>query len=259
MKIGIFDSGIGGLTVLHQALRTLPNEEYLYYADVDHVPYGEKTKDEILRYVDGAVGFMVSKGVKAAVLACNTATSVAIGTLRKKYDIPILGIEPAVKPAVEGCEGKRIMVIATPVTVREEKLKNLIVRVDGEHMVDLLPLPRLVAFAEKGEFRSPELWDYLKTRFSEYDLSDYSFLVLGCTHFNFFKDTFRRIFPKCVRIIDGSAGTVNHLKEVLKENGLLEHNPFSVEYYLSGRKVTDAARLERIRKLHDRLEQMLRL
>lgn len=247
------------MAVLHQAFLSLPKEEYLYYADVDHVPYGEKKKDEIIRYVDEAVGFMVSKDVKAAVIACNTATSVAIESLRRKYSIPILGIEPAVKPAVEGCEGKRIMVVATPVTVREEKLKNLIARVDEDHMVDLLPLPRLVTFAEKGEFNSPELWEYLKSEFSKFDLSDYSFLVLGCTHFNFFKDSFRRIFPRCVCIIDGSVGTVNHLTDVLKENGLLENNACTAEYYLSGRKVTDAAGLERIQKLHERLDQMLRL
>lgn len=259
MKIGIFDSGIGGMTVLHQAFLSLPKEEYLYYADVDHVPYGVKKKEDIIRYVDDAVKFMISKDVKAVVIACNTATSVAIEALRGKYSIPILGIEPAVKPAVEGCEGKRIMVIATPVTVREEKLKNLIARVDEDHLVDLLPLPRLVTFAERGEFNSPELGQYLKSEFSKYDLSDYSFLVLGCTHFNFFKDSYRRFFPKCVSIIDGSEGTIRHLEDVLRENDLLENNICSAEYYLSGRKVTDKASLERIEKLHQRLDEMLRV
>lgn len=259
MKIGILDSGIGGMTVLHQAFLSLPNEDYLYYADVDHVPYGEKKKEDIIHYVDEAVRFMLSKDVKAVVIACNTATSVAIEALRKKYSIPILGIEPAVKPAVEECEGKRIMVIATPVTVREERLKNLIARVDEDHLVDLLPLPKLVPFAEKGEFQSPELEEYLQNQFSKYDLSDYSSLVLGCTHFNFFKDSFRRIFPKCISIIDGSVGTVNHLADVLKENGLLENNTCSAEYYRSGRKVTDAENLERIQKLHRRLDEMLKI
>ena len=257
LKIGIFDSGIGGLTVLHQAMLLLPEEEYLFYADTDHVPYGEKTKEEIVRYVSGAVRFMVEKGVKAVVIACNTATSVAIGALRREYAIPVLGIEPAVKPAVEENDGKRIMVIATPVTVREERLKNLIARMDEDHLVDLLPLPKLVRFAEAGNFRSPEVSAYLCGQFAGYDLENYSSLVLGCTHFNFFKDTLSEIFPRSVDFLDGSEGTANHLAEVLRENGLLEHNARTVDYYRSGRKVTDAESLRRIRRLHERLDQML--
>lgn len=256
MKIGIFDSGIGGLTVLHQAMLTLPEEEYLFYADADHVPYGEKTKEEIIRYTDEAVRFMLAKDVKAVVVACNTATSVAIGELRRSYSVPVLGIEPAVKPAVEENDGKRVMVIATPVTVREEKLKNLITRLDGDRLVDLLPLPKLVRFAESGNFRSPEVTAYLRGKFAGYRLERYSSLVLGCTHFNYFKDTLSEIFPRSVDFLDGSEGTANHLADVLRENGILEHNARMVEYYRSGRKVTDAESLARIRRLLERLDEM---
>ena len=258
MKIGFFDSGIGGITVLHQAMLSMPNEEFLFYADEDHVPYGLKTKEEIVRFVDQAVRFMVEKEVKAIVIACNTATSVAIGFVRKKYGIPILGMEPAVKPAVQRNSGKRVMVIATPVTVREDKLKNLLDRVDENHQVDLLALPRLVTFAEKGEFESAELKQYLSDEFSRYDLTDYSALVLGCTHFNYFKDSYAEIFPDGVDLIDGSAGTVRHLKDVLKEQNLLENGRQSVEYYRSGRRVTDIESLKRIELLHRRLDEMLR-
>ena len=128
MKIGIFDSGIGGLSVLHQAMITLPEADYIFYADVDNVPYGEKTRDEVRKLVDHAVGFLVEKGCQAVVLACNTATSAAISYLRDKYKLTIIGIEPAVKPAVEhtlNC-GKRVMVVSTPVTAKGEKLKKLI-------------------------------------------------------------------------------------------------------------------------------------
>jgi glutamate racemase len=256
LKIGFFDSGIGGLTVLHQAMQVLPEEEFLFYADSEHVPFGEKTKEQIIRYTDEAVQFMLSKGVKAVVIACNTATSVAIGFLRSRYQIPILGIEPAVKPAVEECAGKRIMVMATPVTVREEKLKNLIARVDSEHRVDLLPMPNLVRFAEAGNFRSPEVTAYLCSQLAKYDLRNYSSLVLGCTHFNFFKDTMQEIFPSSVDFLDGSEGTARHLADVLKQNDLLEHHPQTVEYYRSGCKITAPEELERIRRLHQRLERM---
>lgn len=258
MKIGIFDSGIGGITVLHQAALSLPREQYLYFADVDHVPYGVKTKEEIVHYADDAVGFLVQQGAKAVVVACNTATSVAIAALRKKYPVPILGMEPAVKPAVQHNDGKRVMVIATPVTVREKKLKNLLARFDEEHRVDLLALPRLVSFAERGEFETEALKDYLKQEFSPFDLSNYSALVLGCTHFNFFKDSFHKLFPNGVDLIDGSAGTVNHLKEVLQKQDLLENQSFRVDYYLSKRKVQDPKALERITRLHHRLDEMLK-
>lgn len=243
---------------MHQAMLSLPREQYLYYADVDHVPYGLKTKEQIRGYADGAVGFLVEKGAKAVVVACNTATSVAIAFLRKKYfPIPILGMEPAVKPAVQRNSGKRVMVIATPVTVREKKLKDLLVRFDGDHRVDLLALPRLVTFAEREEFDSKELKNYLRREFSRYDLQNYSALVLGCTHFNFFKDSFHEIFPDGVDLIDGSVGTVNHLKELLEGQGLPENGELHEDYYASGRKIVDGETLGRISRLHSRLDEML--
>ena len=260
MKIGIFDSGIGGLTVLHQAMLLLPEEDYLFYADTDHVPYGEKTKEEIVRYTDEAVRFLLQKGAGAIIIACNTATSVAIRELRRRYHVPILGIEPAVKPAVEECDGsRRIMVIATPVTVREEKLKNLIARVDEDHLVDLLPLPKLVRFAEAGDFRSREVTAYLRGRFAAYDLGRYSSLVLGCTHFNYFKDTLSGIFPPTVDFLDGSEGTARHLAEILRENAPAAPRTGRVDYYRSGRPVADAASLARIRRLLARLEEMRKI
>lgn len=257
MKIGFFDSGIGGLTVLHQAMHRLPKESFIYYADTDNVPYGTKSKEEIIGYVDAAVNFLIGQGVKAIVIACNTATSVAIDYLRKKYDLPILGMEPAVKPAVKRCMDKRVMVIATPLTVREDKLKNLLQQLDDDHRVDLLPLPQLVLFAESGKFEGWEVEAYLRTEFSSYPLDNYSALCLGCTHFNYFKDTLRQIFPSEVEFIDGSEGTVNHLMNILQENNLLEHNLATVEYYESGRLISEKQELERITQLHKRLEDML--
>lgn len=258
LKIGILDSGIGGLTVLHQAIITLPKEDFIYYADTDNVPYGTKSRDEIIGYVDRAVGFLVNQGVKAIVIACNTATSVAIEYIRGKYSFPVLGMEPAVKPAVERCNGKRVMVIATPLTVKEEKLHHLIQQVDDEHIVDLLPMPGLVTFAEAYRFDSPEVEEYLRRELAGYELENYSALILGCTHFNYFKDTYRRIFPKDVAFIDGSVGTVNHLKHILEDNGLMEENHGTVEYYTSGRLITDRDQLQQIKMLHERLEIMLK-
>lgn len=257
MKIGIFDSGIGGLSVLHQALITLPKEDYIYYADTDNVPYGTKEREQIIGYVDHAIDFLVGKGVKAIVIACNTATSIAAEYVRHKYTLPILGMEPAVKPAVAKSNGKRVMVIATPVTVREEKLRNLIELVDDEHRVDLVATPGLVRFAEAGVFESAEVEQYLRKEFAPYQLENYSALILGCTHFNYFKDTYRRIFPKETAFMDGSVGTVNYLKKILTEQNLLENNRGTVEYYMSGRPVYKEEDLQRLDCLHERLDKML--
>lgn len=258
MKIAFFDSGIGGITVLHQAMLTLPKEDYLYYADVDHVPFGRKTREQIITYTDDAVRFLVGRGAQAVVIACNTATCSAIGCLRKKYALPILGMEPAVKPAVEEADTGRVLVVATPVTVKGEKLKNLLARVDGRHCVDTLALPELVTFAENGEFVSPRIRGYLAQRFRPYHLEEYSALVLGCTHFNYFKDTFRKFFSAKAEIIDGSEGTVNHLADVLGLSDAETAHGGAVEYYASGRRVNDPAAMKRISELHTRLDRMLR-
>ena len=124
--IGVFDSGIGGLTVLKKIVEILPDEKYIYYADTDNVPYGTKPKEEVKEYINQAVNFLISKNVKAIVIACNTATSIAVKELRENYTLPIIGIEPAAKPAVENRGEKRVLIMATPTTIKEEKLKFFI-------------------------------------------------------------------------------------------------------------------------------------
>lgn len=256
MNIGIFDSGIGGMTLLHQAMITLPKENFIFYADTDHVPYGTKTKEQVIRFVDEVMQFMLEHDCKAVVIACNTATSVAAEIMREKYEIPIIGIEPAVKPAVEQSAGKRVMVVATPLTIQEEKLKNLVEKVDDAHLVDLLALPRLVSFAEQGEFDSLQVEEYLREKLAPFSLEEYGELVLGCTHFNYFKDSFRKILPSDVRMIDGSAGTINQLKRILQNNGQLEQNEGTVRYFASGREWVSEQDLKRMEMLHKRLENM---
>ena len=256
MKIGFYDSGMGGLSVLNHAMRVLPNEEYLYLADTDNVPYGTKTKEEIVLFAEDAVSFMIEKGVKAILIACNTATSVAIAHLREKYPLPILGMEPAVKPAVLKSGGKKVLVTATPITVQGKKLKNLIEEIGGEEFCDLLPLPALVNFAENMEFNSPDVREYLQNELSAYNLSDYSHIVLGCTHFNYFKEAFCNVLPSGIEFIGGMRGTVSHLKNILEEQNLLENNNLSVDYYFSKRYVSDKENLEKIKSYHNWLDKM---
>lgn len=245
MSIGIFDSGIGGLTVLREAIRLMPNEDYLYYADTKHVPYGTKPKDEVRGYIFDAADFFESQGVGALVVACNTATSIAINDLRERYSFPIIGMEPAVKPAVLKADDRRVLVLATPITVREKKLHDLVEKLDSEDIVDLHALPGLVEFAEKFIFDEDAVIPYLLDEFSRYDLKEYGAVVLGCTHFVFFRKHFERILPQGVDILDGNQGTINRLMKVLGNSKSDYDGEGNVEFYCSGEKEIDDSKYRR--------------
>jgi glutamate racemase len=250
-QIGFFDSGIGGLTVLHEAVKSLPDEDFIYYADTRNAPYGIKNKDEVRTLVLAASDFLIKKGIKALVVACNTATSIAIEDLRKRYSIPIIGMEPAVKPAVEKNEKRcrRVLVTATPLTLKEEKLRNLIARIDNEKIVDLLPLPGLVTLAEDSHFDGIEVENYLTEQFSPFDLHSYGTVVLGCTHFIYFKKVLRKVLPQEIEILDGNCGTVNNLKRILRSDPDRGNGSGRCEFYRSGMPVSGNEELKKIEHL----------
>lgn len=254
MVIGFFDSGIGGITVLHEALKDMNNVDFIYFADTENVPYGTKTKMQVKEYVLNAADFMFSRGVGVLVVACNTATSVAIEDLRQKYAIPIIGMEPAVKPAVENHKDKRILVTATALALKEEKLKKLITRLDCEDIIDLLPLPGLVRFAENMTFDAPEVYAYLKDELSRFDLCQYQTVVLGCTHFIYFKPVFRALLGPDIDIIDGNRGTVNKLAATLADLNSPVDGSGKITYYQSERLVTDQETLEKFGSLLKRMD-----
>ena len=152
-----------------------------------------------------------------------------------------------------------MLVVATPITVHGKKMQLLIDKVDKDHLVDRLALPKLVEFAERQEFDSPAVRDYLAGELAPYDLTQYSALVLGCTHFNYFKDTMRQLLPANVQFVDGNEGTVRELIRRLRERNQLEEQTPAVEYFYSGRRVTDDSELKRLEKYLSRLEQMYRI
>jgi glutamate racemase len=224
MTIGFFDSGIGGLTVLAEALRLLPAQNYLYMADTLHVPYGTKSKEEVKSYIHETVGMMMREGIDALVVACNTATSIAITELRELYSIPIVGMEPAVKPAVEmnHATGKRVLVFATPLTLKQPKYYALVSRVDDRGIVDSLPLPELVHYCEALQFDKHIMGEYFRAKLAPYDLDDYGIVVLGCTHYPFYTDILREVLPPHIGIVNGNAGTVKRLSALMNRFGIPE-------------------------------------
>jgi len=219
MKIGVIDSGVGGLTVLKQAIDAYPFAHYIYFADTENVPYGTKSKKEIKKLVLDAVEFLADKKIDLLIIACNTATSIAVKTLRKKYDFPIIGMEPAVKPAVLLKQKKnKILVCATKLTLKEKKLKDLITNLNAKDDVKLLSLQKLVKMAEAKDWDSKALNKYLQKRFSKIKWKDYKAIVLGCTHFLFYKKQLRSHIPEHVDLIDGNQGTVNRMLQLLPSN-----------------------------------------
>ena len=210
--IGVFDSGLGGISVAREIRRDMPNEHVLYFGDSANAPYGTKSPEQVRELSDVIVKRFVEQGVKAVVIACNTATSAAANELRDTYDIPIIGIEPAIKPAAA----------ATPLTLRERKFAVLMDRFKADHTIFPEPCPGLVEIVEHGQLDDHDVvMRTLHQYFDQYDLSTIDSVVLGCTHFVFYRDYFRELLPDTAAIIDGNEGTVRHLGVVLESLGKL--------------------------------------
>jgi glutamate racemase len=220
--IGFFDSGVGGISVLNESVIVLPNEDFVYFGDSLNAPYGTKDVNEVKKLTFNAVDFLLDKGVKAVVIACNTATSAAIDDLRAKYkNISIIGIEPALKPAVKISRGKSTIIMATPMTLAEKKFSNLMQKYNKE--VDIIPLPcaGLVELIENGIIEGDQIQSYLKDKLKDYMHLDIASIVLGCTHYPFIKNELIKVVGDKTVIIDGSVGTVNQLKRQLTKSNLL--------------------------------------
>lgn len=254
MKVGIFDSGVGGITVLKRAMEYLPEVNYIYYTDNLHVPYGTKPKEEVYGYVKEIVDFLIKEGVDVIVIACNTATCIAVQKLREQTHIPIIGMEPAVKLALDDNAEGKILVTATPLTLTTNKYKSLVEQIDTNHRTVSLPLPELVQFAEERDFNEEKLYTYFEEKLSPYDLNEFKGIVLGCTHFGYFEKYLEKILPSHMKIYDGNEGTVRHLKECLSLNNnnisdLKRKVETQVEFYYSGEKCESLDILETYLKL----------
>lgn len=214
--VGVFDSGVGGISVLAELRRILPKEDFIFFGDTAHAPYGTKPPEEVLGYVRGVMEHLLDQGVKAVVIACNTATSVAAAELRAQYDLPIIGIEPALKPAHELRHGGKILVLATPVTLKLEKFARLMERY-GEGACPL-PCPGLMDLVEKEAFEDAKR--YLQELFSPFSMDEVDAVVLGCTHYSFLRPVLSQILPAHIPVLDGNQGTARQMARVLADRGL---------------------------------------
>lgn len=224
-SIGFFDSGVGGLSVLKETMKILPNENFIYFGDSINAPYGTKTVEEVKKLAFKAVEFLLNKNVKAIVVACNTATSAAIEELRNTYSsIPIIGIEPAVKPAVKLKRHGSIVIMATPMTLVEKKFVNLQNQFRKEADIVALPCGGLAELIETGNIDGENIKKYLEDKLQEVSNLNISAVVLGCTHYPFVKNQISNIIGQDIPIIDGSEGTAKQLKRMLLLKSINNNN-----------------------------------
>ncbi len=218
--IGIFDSGVGGISVLKEMHRMLPSENFLYYGDSANAPYGDKPDERISELAENVTKHLMDSGVKAVVIACNTATSAAAAILRERYPaFPIIGIEPALKPAATAQTGKRLLVMATDATLRLDKFRLLESQLKDRAEFMELACPGLADLLEKGDPASPAVKAYLEELLHDYK-GKVDGVVLGCTHYPFVKPQIRDVLGD-VKFYDGAGGTARELKRQLENRGLL--------------------------------------
>ena len=228
LQIAVFDSGVGGISVLKELIACMPQEHYLYFGDSANAPYGTRTTEEVRALTLAAVEVLYDRGIKALVVACNTATAAAIDELRQRYpDIVVIGIEPALKMATDRFPAGHVGIMATQVTLREEKLEHLVERFP-EARVERIPAPGLVELVEQGKAQSAETQALLERILSPYR-GKLDAIVLGCTHYPFVRDTIRKILGEEVAILDGGEGTARQTRRCLEERDWLRQGEGSVQ------------------------------
>lgn len=226
--IAVFDSGVGGISVLKELIRQMPGENYLYYGDSANAPYGDRSTQQVRTLTLQAAEMLFSKRAKALVVACNTATSAAIGLLRETYpDKVIVGIEPALKLAADRFPGGRIGVMATQVTLREEKFAHQMERFPNVQ-VELIPAPGLVQLIEAGNGESEDCRRLLERILGPFR-GELDALVLGCTHYPFAKKCIRQVLGEQIPLLDGGEGTARQTRRLLENAGLLREGAGSLQ------------------------------
>lgn len=220
--IGLFDSGIGGITVLDSCRKLLPHENFVYISDFSHSPYGNRPQEYILNRVDACVNELASHGVKAIVAACNTATNVGIEYARKQSERIFLGVEPALKPARKECGDGQVLLLCTHATTNQSKFKQLLLSYGGDNVV-VLPQSDLATLIENNIENLSVLQGVVNNIFSPYPNA--CGVVLGCTHYVYLKELIYSHYSSNIKIFDGNDGVARHLKTRLEEKNLLCDNP----------------------------------
>ncbi|AXQ23653.1 glutamate racemase [Acinetobacter wuhouensis] len=240
--IGIFDSGIGGLSVAQEIAMYLPNERIVYYADTAHVPYGPRTDQDIRELTAHAIEWLYRQGCKVAVVACNTASAFSLDYLREHYgeNFPIIGLVPALKPAVLQSKSKVVSVLATPATFRGQLIKDVMTRFAEPANVDVITVTNLelVPFVESGRYNSLECKQSLQKVLDPIVEKGSDYLVLGCTHYPYLKQSIQELYGDQLNLIDSGLAVARQTARILIKNGLASSSPQNdgvrLQCYVSG-------------------------
>lgn len=234
--IGIFDSGVGGLTVWKELVKVLPNESVIYYADNKHCPYGPKSKDEIIKLASNVVDFLIKKQCKIIIVACNTATAAAIDFLRSRYQISFIGMEPAVKPAALKSKTKRIAVLATEGTFNGKLYLETSKKYANDVELNIQVGDKLVEIVEKRLIHEESTKLHLQKMVAPLIQKNIDYLVLGCTHYPFLTHVLKEVLPDNVKIIDPAPAVIKQTHRILSKHNLSSGSntePF-YHFYISG-------------------------
>lgn len=234
--IGVFDSGIGGLTVLKELAAMLPFEDFIYYADSKNAPYGPKSVAEIIELSEKIVRFLIAEDCKLIVIACNTATAAAVNVIRKKFDIPVVGLEPAVKPACLNTKTGNIGVLATEGTFRGNHFKTTSEKYKDYVTIHLQVAKGLVESAENGVFSGDNAESLVRQYVEPLLSNNIDQLVLGCTHYPYFYDLIKKTVGSSVDVIDSAGPVARRTKDVLMTSRIFrtENNCRKISVYSSG-------------------------
>jgi len=220
--IGVFDSGLGGLSTLKTLRALMPNEDFVFYGDHANAPYGSKPVEEVRTLSFACAGYLLCKCVKAIVIACNTATAAAVKPLREECPfLPIIGAEPAIKPAVLEFPGSDIIVMATERTLSGEKYRSLSEKYKNDANIIPAPFPGLVEFVENGITDGEELEDFISEKLKSYLTQNTKAIVLGCTHYPFVAPVIQRVAGENIKLFDGNTGIACQVRRKLEEHGLV--------------------------------------
>lgn len=234
--IGVFDSGIGGLTVVREILKRLPNENLIYLGDTARVPYGTKSSRTVIAYSEGNARFLLSKGIKLLVVACNTASAVALPSLRWDFEIPVIGvIEPGARKATRVTRTGKVGVIGTPSTIRSNAYKKAIENISPEIEIYSKACPLFVPLAEEGWTYGEIVEIAAKEYLEDLKESGIDVLILGCTHYPLLKSTIQNVIGKGVTLVDSAEETASEIERILRENNISNKNFASPqkEFYLT--------------------------
>lgn len=235
--IGVFDSGIGGFSILREIHKTIPELSIHYFADQAHVPYGPRSMDEIRNYAEGISRFLISIEAQLIVVACNTASAAALHHLRQSFpEIPFVGMEPAVKPAAQSSRSRKVAVLATPTTFEGKLFASVVERFAQNVDVIKLILPGLVELIETGEIDSHQTDNILKMHLGSVIAEGVDTLVLACTHYPFIIHSIQKLFGPEIKVIDPATAIAKQTKRMLQgiTNELENEIPPKINYYSTG-------------------------